>query len=116
MTIFDYLKDIAVTKRGDLPLDQYVPFLVTRWLSFINPTFCAYTNEFNKKSLLEDKEMHYKTLIACFPKVKYLPKIRYVKKVKETVVDEDKRIDLIAQRYEISKREAEQLLDFTCQI
>lgn len=111
MTIFDYLKDIAVTKKGDLPLDQYVPFLVTRWLSFINPTFCAFTNEFNKKCLLEDKEMHYKVMIASFPKVKYLPKIRYVKKVKETV-EQDKRVDIVAQQYEISKREAEELLEF----
>lgn len=110
MTIFDYLKDIVVAKKGDLPLDQYVPFLVTRWLSFINPTFCAFTNEFNKQRLLEDKEMHYKTMIAAFPKMKHIPRISYVKKVKEEAEKQDKRIDYVAQLLEISTREAAFLL------
>lgn len=111
MTIFDYIKDIVVTKRGDLPLDQYVPFLINRWLSFVNPTLCNAINQINSKTLLEDKEMHYKTLIALFPKMKYCPKISYVKKVKEAESKENKMISVVAQQLEISKREAEQLLE-----
>lgn len=111
MTIFDYIKDIVVTKRGDLPLDQYVPFLINRWLSFVNPTLCSAINQINNKTLLEDKEMHYRTLIALFPKMKYCPKISYIKKVKEAESAENKMISVVAQQLEISRREAEQLLE-----
>ena len=107
MTIFDYIKDIIVTKRGNLPIDQYVPFLVNRWLSFINPTVCEMINlNMNSKTLLENKELHYKTLIAIFPKLKYSPKINYVKKVKEKEQEEDIKISILAQNLEISKKEA----------
>ena len=107
MTIFDYLKDILVTKKGTLPLDQYVPFLVNRWLSFINPTVSeAISLNLNTRTLLENKEMHYKTAIAFFPKMKYCPKINYIKKVKEKEQDEDIRVSVLAQNLEISKREA----------
>jgi hypothetical protein len=111
VTIFDYIKDITVTKRGDLPLDQYMPFLVNRWLSFINPTVCSNINQINSKTLLEDKEMHYKIILSLFPKMKYCPKINYIKKVKEDETEEDVRIKVIAQNYEISEREALFLLD-----
>ena len=106
MTIFDYIKDITVTKRGDLPLDQYMPFLVNRWLSFINPTVCSNINQINSKTLLEDKEMHYKMMLSLFPKMKYCPRINYIKKVKEDEKDEDIRIKVIAENLEISTREA----------
>ncbi len=111
MTIFDYIKDITVTKRGDLPLDQYMPFLVNRWLSFINPTVCSNINQINSKTLLEDKEMHYKIMLSLFPRMKYCPRINYIKKVKEDETEEDVRIKVIAQNYEISEREALFLLD-----
>ncbi len=110
MTIFDYLKDIIVTKRGDLPLDNYVPFLVNRWLSFINPTVCSVINQVNQKTLLEDKELHYKLVISLFPKMKYCPKINYIKKVKEDEQEEDVRIKIIAENFEISTREVKMLL------
>ena len=107
MTIFDYLKDIIVTKRGDLPMDQYVPFLVNRWLSFINPVACELIGfSFNSKILLENKEMHYKLMIAYFPKAKYAPRINYIKKVKEKEQDDDIRVKVLAQNLEISQREA----------
>jgi len=107
VTIFDYLKDILVTKKGNLPLDQYVPFLVNRWLSFINPTVCEMINfNINNKTLLENKELHYKMVIVLFPKMKYCPKINYIKKVKEKEQDEDIKVSILAQNLEISKREA----------
>lgn len=110
VTIFDYLKDIVVFKRGNLPLDQYVPYLVTRWLSFINPTVASSLNSLNTKTLLEDKELHYKTMLSFFPKMKYMPRINYIKRVKEEETKENKLIGLLAERFEISKREAELLL------
>lgn len=113
MTIFDFIKDILVTKRGDLPLDQYVPYIVTRWLSFINPTVAATINQFNSQILLENKELHYKMMISLFPKMKYAPRITYIKKVKEEAKEEDKKIQMLAERFELSKREIEQLLSLT---
>jgi hypothetical protein len=107
VTIFDYLKDILVTKRGDLVIDQYVPFLVNRWLSFLNPTICETINStVNCKTLLENKELHYKTMIAIFPKARYAPRINYVKKIKEKEQDDDVRVKVLAQNLEISEREA----------
>ena len=112
MTIFDYLKDVIVTKRGDLELDNYIPFLVNRWLSFINPTVCEAINQLNSKILLENKQMHYKTALCLFPKMKYVPKINYIKKVVEKEKEQDQRIKIIAQNFEISEREALLLLSF----
>jgi hypothetical protein len=112
MTIFDYIKDILVTKRGDLPMEQYVPYIVTRWLSFINPTIAVTVNQLNKQILLENKEMHYKTMISLFPKMKYAPRISYIKKVKEDKTEEDSRIKLLASKYELSEREIANLLSF----
>lgn len=107
MTIFDYLKDIIVTKKGNLPIDQYVPFLVNRWLSFINPTVCELINfSSNNKILLENKEYHYQTMICLFPKLKSCPKISYVKKIKEKEQEIDNKIKYLAQNLEISIREA----------
>lgn len=112
MTIFDYIKDIVVTKKGDLPLDDYVPFLINRWLSFINPDVCQAINQLNTKILLEDKLLHYKLVLSLFPRLKYVPKIKYVKKVKETV-EENQRISIIAENLEMSEREATLLLSFS---
>lgn len=107
MTIFDYIKDIAVTKRGNLPLDEYVPFLVNRWISFMNPTVCEFVNQVvNNKVLIENKELHYKTLICTFPKLKSLPKLSYIKKVKEDDKQDNTRLRMLAQALEISEREA----------
>ncbi len=55
--------------------------------------------------------MHYKIILSLFPKMKYCPKINYIKKVKEDETEEDVRIKVIAQNYEISEREALFLLD-----
>lgn len=107
MTIFDYIKDIAVTKKGNLPLNEYVPFLVNRWISFMNPTTCEFVNHIaNSKVLLEDKELHYKTLICTFPKLKSLPKLNYIKKLKEDKPEIDQKVKILAQNFEISEREA----------
>lgn len=112
MTPFDYLKDIFVTKKGDLPLDEYYPYLINRWLSFINPAIAETINQFNKQSLLEDKQMHYKTMLCMFPKMKYVPRISYIKKVQEEKQEEDKTIKILAQKYELSEREIKSLIAF----
>ena len=113
VTIFDYLKDIIVTKKGDLSLDEYVPFLVNRWLSFINPKACEAINNVNCKVLLEDKNLHYKTMLVMFPKMKYCPKIHYIKKAKKQTDKDNKEqlIKVMSHNLEISTREAALLLN-----
>ena len=106
MTIFDYIKDIIVTKRGDLPLEHYSPYIINRWLSFINPDITSAIAQFNSRIFLENKEMHYKTMMQLFPKMKHCPRITYVKKKKEEQQEEDPKIKAIAEALEISKREA----------
>lgn len=105
ITVFDYIKDIIVTKKGGLPLDSYVPYLINRWLSFINPEVCVVINQTNSKCLLEDKQMHYNTMLALFPRMKSVPRINYIKKVKQEEAEEDKLTKAIAQNLEISTRE-----------
>ena len=113
MTIFDYLKDILVTKKGDLVLDEYTPFLVNRWLSFINPTVAETLNHFNTKVFLENKELHYKTMLSLFPRTKTVPKITYLKKVKEQKNESSdyKNIteNVLSYNLELSKREIRDL-------
>lgn len=108
MTIFDYIKDIVVRKKGDLSLDSYSPFMVNRWLSFINPTVTECINALNSKTLLENKELHYKTAICLFPKFSSCPRIRYVKKVKENIKENEelnKQEACLSEFYEMSRRE-----------
>lgn len=105
MTIFDYLKDILVTKKGDLPLNEYVPFLVNRWLSFINPQIGSAINQINNKTLMEDKEMHYKLMLNMFPKIKYVPKINYIKKAETNKEGTPSEAIFLAKQLELSERE-----------
>jgi hypothetical protein len=108
ITLFDYISDIVAKKQGNLPLDNYVPFLIARWLSFINPSTAEFVNQFNTKGLLENKELHYKTLVTCFPKLKWCPKISYIKKAKEMESQNDNqmKIKMLAESLELSVREA----------
>jgi hypothetical protein len=110
VTIFDYLKDIVVDKKGDLPLEQYVPFLVGRWLSFLNPTVATAVNELNKQVFIENRELHYKTMLTLFPKMQRMPRINYIKKVKEDQQEEDKCITLLAEKHELGKKEIRELI------
>lgn len=112
MTIFDYLKDIVSSKKGDMPLETYVPFLINRWLSFINPSSCLAINESVNSLGNVDKDIHYKLLVTCFPKQKYMPRIDYIKKVKVDEKDIDDKISILAKTFELSQKEIQEMLDF----
>ena len=109
MTIFDYIKDITTYKKGNLPLDGYIPFLINRWLSFVTPQICGAINESVNSLGNIDKELHYKLLLRLYPKSK-VPFIKYIKKVKEEKSEEDNKISLLASNMELSQREIEQYL------
>lgn len=113
MTIFDYLNDLLKDKTGKLSLEQYSPYLINKWLSFINPQLAEFINRFNNKLYLEDKEMHYKTMLSVLPKIKSVPRIDYIKKIKTNALESDKRVAIIASGMEISKREAAELLNYS---
>lgn len=112
MQIFDYIKDIIQKKKGNLPLDNYIPFLINRWLSFISPSACGAVNESVNSLGNISKEYHYKLLLKLYPKSK-VPFISYVKKVKEEKTKEDDKVDMLASNMEMSKRETKLLLELT---
>jgi hypothetical protein len=111
VTIFDYLGDILVKKKGDLPVEEYVPFMINRWLSFSsNEAANAINQTVNSLGNL-DKNIHYKLLISAFPKFGRMPMINYIKKVKIEKEEKDNKIELLASNMELSQREIKQLLE-----
>jgi hypothetical protein len=110
VTIFDYIKDITTYKKGNLVLEEYIPFLINRWLSFITPQTCTAINESVNSLGNINKEHHYKILLKIYPKSK-IPFIKYIKKIKEEKSKEDDKASLIASNMEMSKREVKQLLE-----
>lgn len=113
--LFEYIKDITTYKKGSLPLDDYIPYLINRWLSFITPQICGAVNE-NINTLGNiSKEQHYKLLLRLYPKSK-VPFIQYVKKVKEEKTKEDDKVEMLACNMEMSKRETKLLLELKEQL
>jgi len=102
--LFEYLKDIFVNKKGNLPLDDYVPFLINRWISFVSNSAISINETVNQLTCL-DKSQHYKLLLRCFPKQKKQPFIQYIKKKKKETIEKDNKTALIASNMEISSRE-----------
>jgi hypothetical protein len=110
VTIFDYIKDITTYKKGNLPLEEYIPYLINRWLSFIDPQICSAVNESVNSLGNIDKELHYKLLLKLYPKSK-VPFIKYIKKIKEEKTKEDDKASLLASNMEMSEREVKVLLE-----
>ena len=110
MTIFDYIKDITTYKKGNLPLEGYIPYLINRWLAFVSPQICSAINESVNALGNVDKEQHYKLLLKLYPKSK-VPFIKYIKKIKEEKTKEDHKVSLLASNMEMSEREVKQLLE-----
>lgn len=108
--LFEYIKDITTYKKGNLPLEDYIPYLINRWLSFVTPQICGAINESVNSLGNISKEYHYKLLLKLYPKSK-VPFISYVKKVKEEKTKEDERVDMLASNMEMSRREAKLLLE-----
>lgn len=109
--LFEYIKDLTVYKKGNLPLEDYIPYLINRWLSFVTPQVCGAINESVNSLGNIDKQQHYKLLLKLYPKSKQIPFIKYVKKVKEEKTKEDDNIALLASNMEMSQRETKLLLE-----
>lgn len=113
--LFEYVKDITTYKKGNLPLEDYIPFLINRWLSFVAPQICSAVNESVNSLGNISKEQHYKLLLKLYPKSK-VPFIKYVKKVKEEKTKEDDKVDMLASNMEMSRRETKLLLELREQL
>ena len=109
--LFEYIKDLTVNKKGNIPLEDYIPFLINRWLSFVSPSSCLGINESVNMLGNIDKMHHYKLLLKLFPKSKQSSFIKYVKKVKEEKTKEDDKVDMLACNMEVSRREMKLLLE-----
>jgi len=111
VTIFDYLGDILVKKKGDLPVEEYVPFMINRWLAFSSNEAANAINQTVNSLGNIDKNVHYKLLISAFPKFSRMPRIDYIKKVKLEKEEKDNKIALLSSNMELSQREIKQLLE-----
>ena len=92
MNFFDLLRKLIFSKKTvaeDLDsegLQQFVPYMLNRWVSFYDKPQAVFVNEtFNKfAGLFDDKNEQYKLYYHLLPTSKY-KKIEYVKKKKEKV-------------------------------
>jgi hypothetical protein len=107
--LFEYLKAITNTKNGSkLILDEYVPFLITRWLSFGVPETASALNETVNSLGNMPKENHFKLLLTLFPKYTRFVKFNYIKRKRVTDNEESKKnTATIAKNLELSTREIE---------
>lgn len=104
--LFEYLKAITVSKTRDLPLDDYIPYLINRWLSFGVESVTPALNETVNSLGNIDKEKHFMLLLSLFPKYKRLPRFTYIKKKKKVPDKEgEDNIKMLATSLEMSQKE-----------
>lgn len=119
MNFFDLLRKLIFSKKTiaeDLDnegLQQFVPYMLNRWLSFYDGKQAVFVNETLNRftGLLDDKNEMYKLYYNLIPSCKY-KKISYVKKKKEKEEKEDINIPILARNQMISQREVSTYLDF----
>lgn len=111
MTIFDYLNDIQTSKSRSLPTDEYIPYMVSRWLSFYSKDVAIKINEtLNVSNINLEKDQHYAFLCSIVPKSQKPKHIKYIKKAVNK--KEHKDLDALAYNMQISKKELSQLIEF----
>lgn len=111
--LFDFLKDITQTKKGDLlnlPENylQFNPYLLQRFLSMQSPITCEIVNQVtNKKISLLDKKQIYQLFLMVVPK-QWKTTFNYLKKPKDEFILSDREnlgVEIVAKRYKISKKD-----------
>ena len=118
LNIFEILNDILVTKKGNLldnveDEDQFLPYIICRWLSMYSPEYAQIINETTNKhyNVFDTKREWYDYLIKILPKGSP-GRIHYIKKEKRKDINNfDEIVKFLAKRFEISRREVEQYLD-----
>jgi hypothetical protein len=118
MNIFDYISDILFTKEKNLSNAddeyEYNQYMVNRWASMYSPRMATIINNTSNwlYPVLEDKSTHYEFLHSILPQVKR-KHIPYIKKEKKESTEEDSKVELLAKKLELSKREIKYFLDNT---
>lgn len=119
MTVFDVLQDVLFKKKGDLLTTtdaetELVPFMINRWISMYSESNAILINETSNVvwPVIQTKQEWYKFYLTVIPKSKY-KKINYIKKEKPEKKSKDDidQIGLIAQSMQISRKEAQFLVD-----
>lgn len=120
MTIFDHLKDVLFTKRGELlhNVDDETTFnayMINRWCSMHSPRMAILINSTCNwlYNVFETKQQYYKFVLSVLPKVPF-KRIHYIKKQKNDNQEkkDDNNIQLIAKRLELSQREIKSYYEF----
>lgn len=115
MTVFDYISDILFTKKKNLKTvedeQEFVPFLVNRWVSMYSKETVKMCNTLNKYlGVFDSKKDLYSLFMASFNKVPN-KRITYFKKQKTEKSELDENIKLLARSKELSQREIIQYLE-----
>ena len=97
-------------------IEEFVPFLVNRWVSFYDTSAAVFINETLNKfhGIPNDKVEGFNLYYNLLPSFRY-KKINYIKKNKEgkenSQKDEAVLIEAFATNHKISKREVQLYLD-----
>lgn len=92
LSIFDYITDICVTKKGNIHvtrdpnLSKFDPFMVMRFLS-LDKGNIVFTGIFNHFSASLTKEELYKSLVIIIPRGKKF--LKYPRKVKDDLINSE---------------------------
>jgi CRISPR/Cas system-associated exonuclease Cas4 (RecB family) len=119
-TVFDIIKDITVLKPKYqlLPSDDFVPYMVQRWLSMVHPSYCSLMNDIynDKISAFMDEQQLYDFLKCIIPK-KAANQIKYIKKSKAAEKSKHENvIEELANSLELSKKEVMEMLSICPEI
>jgi hypothetical protein len=113
-SLFFFKKSASHEELDHDSLQSFTPYMVNRWLSFVDKSKAKFVNEtFNKfTNIFDDKSDSYKFYYYLTPRSKFT-KINYIKKTKEDKEKSDTTdcVNLIASNGEISQREVKQYME-----
>jgi len=115
-TIFTYIDSLIFTKKKieEVPDEenQFTMYMANRWISMHSCICAQIINESTNRywSNLQVKKDQYNFMYNLLPKMKRT-RLNYIKKVKEKL-DENSDVELIAKKYELSKKEVVGYLEF----
>jgi len=109
MTIFDYISSILFNKNKLTAAtidteNEFVPYLVNRWISMYSPSCAKLSNEINRYLSILSKTELYSLSMSLFGRVPN-KKINYFKRQKDEEKASEDLIKKVAIARELSSRE-----------
>jgi hypothetical protein len=91
---------------------NFVPFLINRWLTMYSKDTVNFTNEtLNKYStIFNDKQQTWRLYFNLIPRLKF-SRIKYIKKPKREKTEEVENLELIAKNKCMSVRELKEYME-----